>query len=83
MSIAKAIARAWSDEAYKVKLQSDPHAALSEVGVHIPAGTGIKVVEDTARTTHLVLPVAPRNASEISADELANIAGGLAPWSHP
>jgi len=76
MTIAKAVARAWTDEAYKARLKSDPHTALSEVGVDVPAGIGIKVVEDTAQTTHVVLPEAPDNAGEMSDEELAKVAGG-------
>ncbi len=56
---------------------SDPHAALVEAGVEVPAGTTIKVVEDTADTRHLVLPVAPGDAGELSAEELEKVAGGV------
>ena len=76
MSVAKAIARAWTDAEYKAKLMSDPHAALTEVGVDVPAGTTVKVMENTAETTHVVLPVAPNNAGEMSIDELEKVAGG-------
>ena len=78
MTIAKAIARAWTDAAYKTKLVSDPHAALSEAGVSIPTGTTVKVIENTAETTHVVLPVAPKKTSEMSSDELEKVAAGLA-----
>ncbi len=77
MTIHKAIARAWSDADYKAKLLSDPHAALVEAGVEVPAGTTIKVVEDTADTRHLVLRVAPGDAGELSAEELEKVAGGV------
>ena len=56
---------------------SDPRAALAEVGVEVPAGTTIKVVENTADTQHVVLPVAPDNASELSIEELEKVAGGI------
>ncbi len=36
MTFAKVLARAWSDDAYRAKLLSDPRAALKEVGVTIP-----------------------------------------------
>ena len=49
----KIIARAWSDDAYKAELLSDPKAALHEMGVDTLggqpitlAGFNIKVVED-------------------------------------
>jgi len=76
MTIAKAIARAWTDGAYKAKLVSDPHTALAEAGVEVPAGTTVKVVENTTDTQHLVLPVAPPEAGEVSVDELEKVAGG-------
>ncbi len=76
MTLANAIARAWRDAAYKAKLLSDPHAALAEEGVEIPVGTTVKVVENTADFQHLVLPVAPDRADELSADELQKVAAG-------
>jgi hypothetical protein len=77
MSISKVIRRAWADPAYKSKLLSDPHGTLAEAGVQVPAGSKVKVVEDTADTRHLVLPVAPPNTGELSDEELEKVAGGL------
>ncbi len=79
MAITKAIARAWTDADYKARLLSDPHAALAEVGVAVPAGTTVKVLEDTAETHHLVLPVSPAAAAagELSSEELEQVAGGM------
>ncbi len=72
----KAIARAWTDPAYKAKLLSDPHAALAEAGVEIPEGVTVRIVENTADTSHIVLPVAPANATELSDEEMEKRAGG-------
>ena len=72
---SKAIARAWSDADFKAKLLSDPRAALAEAGVEVPAGVTVKVVESTKDTQHVVLPVAPGNAGELSIDELERVAG--------
>jgi Nitrile hydratase, alpha chain len=77
MSISKVIARAWADSAYKATLLKDPHTALAEAGVKIPSGTKVKAVEDTADTKHLVLPVAPPNAAELSDKELEKVSGGI------
>jgi len=77
MTIAKAIARAWTDDHYKAKLLSDPRSALTDVGIDVPAGTTMNVIENTTDTRHLVLAAAPINASELSTEELALIAGGL------
>jgi len=76
MTIAKAIARAWNDADYKARLLGNPQAALAEVGVDVPAGATVKVVENTVDLQHLVLPVVPAKAGALSTDELVNIAGG-------
>ncbi len=76
MTIGKAIARAWTDAAYKDKLARDPHAALAEVGLEVPAGTAITVVEDTDQTVHLVLPAPPSGAGDMSLEELEAVAAG-------
>jgi len=75
MTIAKAIARAWADDGYKAKLIADPHAALNDLGVDVPAGASVKVIENTVETTHFILPVAPNDAGELSIDELEKVAG--------
>ena len=82
MTVTKAIARCWTDADYKAKLLSDPHAALAEVGVEVPAGNTVKVMENTADTHHLVLPVSPPAAGELSSEELEKIAGGSPDMTH-
>ena len=56
---AKIISRAWSDPAFKKKLLSDPHAALAEEGLKVPAGTTVKIHENTDSTHNIVLPAKP------------------------
>jgi hypothetical protein len=73
MTVSKAIARAWTDPDYKAKLLADPHAALAEVGVSVPAGTTIKVLADTAETKHLVLPISPADVGEVTVEELEKV----------
>ena len=77
MTIAKAVARAWHDAAYKAKLLRDPHAALAEVGVDVPAGTKMKVIENEADTHHIVLPTAPPNTGSLSRLELEKVASAM------
>lgn len=77
MTIVKAIARAWTDARYKTKLLTDSHAALAEHGVEIPAGVTVKVLENTADTQHIVVPVPPGNAGELSTGDLERVAGGM------
>ncbi len=76
VDMAQVFARTWSDVKFKAKLLSDPHAALAEAGVDLPDGLNVKVLEDTADTQHLVLPAAPTNAGELSAERLEEIASG-------
>ena len=54
------VARAWRDPAFKARLLADPHGALKEAGVDVPAGVTVKVVEDSDSHVHLVLPPADK-----------------------
>jgi hypothetical protein len=72
---AKLVAQVWSDPAFKAKLIANPAAALAAVGVSVPSGLTIKVVENTDKMVHLVLPPAPPSA-EISEDALETVAAG-------
>jgi hypothetical protein len=74
-AVGRVIARAWSDDAYKQQLLSDPAGALDELGVEIQAGISIAVVENTADTVHLVLPMPP-SEGELSDDALGQVVGG-------
>ncbi len=69
------VAQAWSDDSYKQRLLSDPATAMGERGLTPPAGKQIRVIEDTADTVHVVLPVRP---SELTDEQLDQAAGGAA-----
>jgi len=56
---ARLVAKAWSDPAFKTRLLSDPKAAMAAVGITVPDGVGIRVVEDTPNVAHLVIPIQP------------------------
>lgn len=73
--LAKVIAQAWSDEAFKQRLLSDPASVFAEAGIDVPAGVELRTVEDTDDVRYFVLPQAPAEG-EISEDELGNVAGG-------
>ncbi len=68
------IAKATRDEAFKARLMNDPKAVLEEAGFELPDGLAVRVVENTDRTMHLVLPVPPEG--DLSQAELKRIAGG-------
>ena len=69
------VARAWSDAALKAKLLADPAGTLRANGVTVPKGITVKVVENTDKVLHLVLPVKPA-PEELSEKELTQAAGG-------
>lgn len=75
------IAKAWADEAFKQRLIADPAAVLKEAGLEMPEGIEIRVVEDTEKVAHLVLPRKP-SAEELSEEELSNAAGGHCGGGH-
>ena len=62
--VAAIIARAWSDEAFKTKLKSDPASALREMGLPLSENIRMHVVEDTATDWYFYLPPSPELAGE-------------------
>lgn len=57
--LGRVIARAWSEPDFKEKLKARPEEALAEMGVGIPEGTEIEVLENTSRKMYLALPYVP------------------------
>jgi hypothetical protein len=58
----RVIAKAWADEEFKAALKADARAALASQGIEVPEGVTLKVMENTDRVIHLVLPQAPEMA---------------------
>ena len=73
----RVVARAWQDEDFKGRLLEDPEVALVEIGIEVSAGHEVRVVEDTERVTHLVIPPSP--GEELSEEQLDRVAGGFGP----
>lgn len=59
VQMQKLIARCWADKAFKATLLADPVKTLRSVGVDVPSGVTIAVVEDTADSLHFVIPCLP------------------------
>lgn len=64
------MARCWSDASYKVKLLADPVTVLHAEGVPVPEGVQVRVLENTAQVTHLVIPARPAGLSDQMLDEV-------------
>jgi hypothetical protein len=73
--IQKIIAKAWMDGGFKQRLLSAPSKTLKEEGLEIRPGDEVRVVEDTDKVHHLVLPQKP-SKEELSEDQLASVAAG-------
>ena len=71
---AKVLIRAWADKTFKAGLLKDANAALATMGIKVPAGTTIRVIEDTPSVRHYVLPVQP--TGELRDEHLETAVGG-------
>jgi hypothetical protein len=73
------IKRAWTDPAFAQQLQEDPRQAVeAALGVQLPDGITIQVVQETPTTLYLVIPPAPDTlpAGELTDADLATVAAG-------
>lgn len=69
--MGKVIAKAWSDEKFRAKLRANPAGVLAEEGISVPAGTNVKLVEDTEHTAHIVLPQPPKGGGAAAPQPMA------------
>jgi len=69
------ITKALEDAAFKAELLSDPKAAVEKVLGKSLGAINLKVVQETANTIYLVLPL-HTGSSELSDEELDFVAGG-------
>jgi hypothetical protein len=74
------IVRAIEDDVFKQELVSQPHAAIErELGVTLPQGSELRVLEQEDNIRYLVLPMQPDSleGDELSEEELEAVAGGF------
>ena len=83
-AMAELFAACWKDEALKARFMSDPKAVLAERGIDTPDNIDVNVVENSDNTVHITMPKAPAEATDLSDEELAGVAGGYCQggWSH-
>jgi hypothetical protein len=65
--MAQTLAKAWADDSFKRRLIAEPHAVLKAHGVEVPAGTRVRIVEDTPGVRHFILPEKPKNGTDLNA----------------
>jgi Nitrile hydratase, alpha chain len=71
--MSQLLARCWADEGFKQKVLADPATTLTSEGVELPPGLSIKVVENTDKVFHLVIPAKP---TDLSDEDLEMVAAG-------
>ena len=71
--IAQLMTKAATDESFKTQLIENPMEILKAEGIVPPAGLEIKVLENTDKLFHLVLPA---KTTELSDEDLDAVSGG-------
>ena len=66
--LAKVVAKAWADEAYKKSLLANPKETLKNEGIDIPDGVKVNFVENTQDTINFVLPF-PKKDVAVESEE--------------
>jgi hypothetical protein len=74
--LAAVIQKCAKDKAFKRRFVADPKGVLAEEGLLVSDQVELKVVEDTPKVVHLVLPL--EASGELSDADLAKVAGGAA-----
>ena len=71
---------AWNDDAFRRSLVADPKAVIAKrLGQPLPAGITVTVHEESPTHFHLVIPTKPDQNTELSDEELEQVAGGASP----
>ena len=73
------IQRSLDDQSFRQRLLEDQRATIEEeLGMSLPEGVEVRVVEETAQTIYLVLPgvSSAGEGGELSDRELESVAGG-------
>jgi len=76
------IDRAMTDDAFRQELLGDPNGVVErEVGISLPPGLQLKVLEEQPDTTYLVLPPREQRGARGLSDEQLETAAGLTGWA--
>ncbi len=67
-NLSRVIARAWADPSFKEQLRASPQRVLTEMGVSMPIGVDIELVENTDAKIYFVLPTPPSREAGLDED---------------
>jgi Nitrile hydratase, alpha chain len=71
--VSKIIAKSWLDDDFKNRLVADPVGTLKSEGVDFPAGVEVKVLENSDKLMHFIIP--PKPIGELSDEKLISGTG--------
>ena len=75
-SIAALFTACGRNDALRARFMADPRAVLAEYDMPMPDDIVVKVVENADNCVHITLPAPPAGDTDLSDDDLANVAGG-------
>ena len=72
----KVVAQAWRDPGYRAELIADPRRVLEQAGLGLPPDVTVKIVENTDKLFHLVLPSPLEQNVALTDEQIEKIAAG-------
>jgi hypothetical protein len=75
------VADAWENDALMKRLQTNPTEVLQERGIKVQSGVTVKVLADTEKVAHLIIPLKPAEG-ELSEADLSTVSAGHSHYSH-
>lgn len=72
---AKLLAKAWTDPDFRKRLLADPNGVVGQMGLKVPAGKKLHIIENTDTDVYMVIPKAPAGI-ELSDEALDQAVGG-------
>ena len=75
-SVKRAIGKSSMDRVFRQKLLSEPEGVLKAEGLELPDGVKVRVIQDTVKLMHLVIPFHLELDGELSDADLGKVSGG-------
>jgi len=75
-SVKRAIGKSSMDRVFRQKLLAEPAGVLKAEGLELPDGVKVRVIEDTDKLMHLVIPFHLELDGELSDANLDKVSGG-------